>query len=347
MAGVPDVGDAAKAADKAAETAKQKAAEAQQAANDAGNAAEKAKAKAEQAVDLAKQAYALAKDPAMRDQVFAKAMQAAEALGQQADKARSEASQSLRDAADGANQLYSKLMEQMKTLSPQMLEEMVRQKLPRLPNLSPQGVLSKLGAMADAVEGAAEKIPASLASAASRAASAVQVPAMPAPPSSPAVLPCGAPMPEAPVPKAEQVGSVIDAARQQLPALPGLPDVVGKVRDLRKAADDMLASGIEEADVAEIISWRRRQLDQIMREMLPEVLKSYLNAVNLKKYGDALGRTPQAAKQLLQSSKEIIDNACRPPDRVDRLLDGAKKWLSDMPTEEIARLADRAKKLKP
>jgi hypothetical protein len=100
---------------------------------------------------------------------------------------------------------------------------------------------------------------------------------------------------------------------------------------------------MEEAKVAEIVNWRRRELTSL----IPEPVQSYVRAVNQKKYGDPLGRSYAAAKQLLQTGREIIDTACQPPDELGKLIDGAKKWLDDLPTDDIAKAADQVRKLKP
>ena len=343
MANLPNPGDAAKAAQKAGEAADKAA----KAASDAKKTADKVKAKAKQAADLAKQAYALAKDPAIREQAFAEAKRRAAAIEQQADKALGDASKAFRDAADGANQLYSGLADQLKAVGPGFIEEMVRQQIPAVPKLIPQGIAAKLGTAAEALQQAAEDIPAAATSAAARAASAVKAPAMPAAPSSPAVAPCSIPTPALPSVKQAQIKEVVDAVVKQVAEHPLLQEHMQKVRDLKPLAEKMLASGMDEAAVAEIISWRRRELGEIYKDLTPEPLQSYVRAVNQKRYGDALGRAHQAGKQLLQSSREIIESACKPNDKVDKLLDGFKKFLDDMPTEDIAKLADKAKKLKP
>jgi hypothetical protein len=348
MAKLPDPGDAAKEAAKAAEKAGDAADKALKTADAAKKTADKAKAKAEEAAELAKQAYALAKDPAMREQAFAQAQQAAAALQQQADKALGDAGTAFRDAADGANQLYSKLQDQLKAPgAPEALEEMVRQKVPAVPKLIPQGLAAKLGPAADALQAAAGQIPPAASSAAARAASAVHAPAMPAPASSSVVLPCGKTLPAPPAVKQAQVEAIVDAIGKDIGSHPLRQEYMQKVRDLKTTADNMLAAGMDEAEVADVVSWKRRALGEEYKELTPEPLQTYIRAVNQKRYGDPLGPTCQAFRERLLSNKEIIDKASRPNEAVDKLLAGFKKWLDTMPTEDIAKWADEVKKLKP
>jgi hypothetical protein len=332
MANLPDPGKAADQASKAADKAAKAVDQAAKAADDARKVAEKAKAKAKQALDLAKQAYDLAKDPALRDKAFDAAQQKAAQLASRADKALGDAASAFQDAAAGANQLYSALQD---IGGFEMIPEIVRQQIPAVPQLVPQGAAAMLGQAVDELQA----LPASAASAAARALSAVEMPAMPTPPSSPAVLPCAGSMPAPPAVKAAQVADIAQAIGEQAASHP----VMAQIRALRPVAENMLAAGMDEAQVAEIVNWRRRELTSVM----PEPLQSYARAVNQKKYGDPLGCGMQAAKQLLQSSREIIDSACKPPDKIGKLIDGAKKWLDDMPTDDVAKLADQARKLKP
>jgi hypothetical protein len=350
MANMPNPGDAAKAAQKASEAADKaaKAADdARKAASDAKKTADKIKAKAKQAADLAKQAYALAKDPAIREQAFAEAKRRAAAIEQQADKALGDASKAFRDAADGANQLYSGLADQIKAVGPGFVEEMVRQQIPAVPKLVPQGIAAKLGTAADALQQAAENIPAAVTSAAARAASAVKAPAMPAAPTSLAVSPCSAPTPTHPSVTQAQIDDIVDAVGKQFGEHPLRQEYMQKVRDLKPIADKMLDAGMREAEVAETISWLRRDLGEKYKELTPEPLQSYIKAVNEKRYQDALGPTYKAAKDRLKSNLEIIESACRPNEKVDKLLGGLKKHLKKLPADDIARLADKVKKLKP
>jgi phage gpG-like protein len=344
MADIPGAGDAAKAADKAkqaadeAKKASQKATQAvdkaAKALDDAKKAADKAKAKARQAMDLAKQAYDLAKDPAMRDKAFAAAQQRAAELQQKADKLVGNAASAFRDAADGANQVYSAL----KNVGGfEMIPEIIRQQIPAVPNLVPQGIASKLGQAVEEMQ----SLPAAASSAAARALNAVKMPAMPAPPSSPAVLPCAGSMPTPPAIKQAAADQIAQALGDHAAA--AFEPLKQQVAALKPIAQNMLAAGMPEDQVAEIVNWRRRELTS----MIPEPIQSYVRAVNQKKYGDPLGRSHQAAKQLLQSSREIIDSACQPPDKLGKLIEGARKFVNDMPTEDIARVADQVRKLKP
>jgi hypothetical protein len=316
MANIPDPGKAADAANKAADQASKAADQASKevdkaakTAEDAKKLADKAKAKGKQALDLAKQAYDLARDPAMRDKAFAAAEQAAARLEQQADKALGDAASALRDAADGANQLYSALAG---IGGAEMIPEIVRQQIPAVPNLIPQGVAAKLGQAAEELQG----LPAAASSAAARALNAVKMPAMPAPPSSPAMLPCAASMPSPPALAQSQISDIANAIAEQFTA----PPLAESIRGLAPMAEKMLAAGMPEPEVAEIVNWRRRELNG----MIPEPAQSYLRAVNQKKFGDPLGRSTEAAKALLQSSRDIIRSAARPPDKVGRLADQVK-----------------------
>ncbi|MDW6025437.1 hypothetical protein SAZ10_27110 [Mesorhizobium sp. BAC0120] len=348
MAKLPDPGEAAKQAAQAAKKAGDAADKALKTADAAKKTADKVKAKAKEAAELARQAYALAKDPALREQAFAKARQMASALEHRADKALGDASKAFRDAADGANQLYSTLEDQLKAPGvPEALEEMVRHELPAVPQLIPQGIAAKLGPAADALQAAAGQIPAAATSAAARAASAIAAPAMPAPDSSPVVLPCGKTIPGPPHVKQAQVAAIVDAIGKDIGSHPLRQEYMEKVRDLKTTADNMLAAGMDEGEVAEIVSWKRRALGQEYKELTPEPLQTYIRAVNHKRYGDPLGPTCQAFRERLLSNKEIIEKASRPNEEVDKLLGGFKKWLDTMPADDIAKWADEVKKLKP
>jgi hypothetical protein len=338
MANIPDPSKAVDAARKAADQASKAADQAShtldkaaKAAEDAKKLADKAKAKAKQAADLAKQAYDLARDPTLRNKAFAAAQQAASALEQKADKALGDAASALRDAADGANQLYSSLS---KLGGPQMIPEIVRQQIPAVPNLIPQGAAAKLGQAVEELQG----LPAAASSAAARALNAVKMPAMPAPPASPAVLPCAASMPSPPAAAQAAIADIASTIAEQITAAP----LAQSIRSLAPIAHNMLASGMPPPQVAEIVTWRRRELTSL----IPEPAQSYVRAVNQKKFGDPLGRGVQAAKELMQSSRDMIESAAKPPDKVGKLIDGAKKWLNDMPTDDLAKLADQVKDLK-
>jgi hypothetical protein len=215
-----------------------------------------------------------------------------------------------------------------------MIPEVVRQQMPAVPNLIAQGVAAKLGQAVEELQG----LPAAASSAAARELNAVKMPAMPAPPSSPSLLPCAASMPSAPALAQSQVAEIADTIAEQMTA----PALAQSIRGLAPIAEKMLANGMPEPQVAEIVNWRRRELNN----MIPEPAQSYMRAVNQKKFGDPLGRGMDAAKSLLQSSRDVIRSAARPPDKLGKLIEGARKWLNDMPTDDVARLADQVKELK-
>ena len=230
--------------------------------------ADKVKAKAKQAADLAKQAYALAKDPAMREQAFAEAKRRAAAIEQQADKALGDGSKAFRDAADGANQLYSGLADQLTAVGPGIIEEMVRQQI--LPSeTDPARHRRQARHGRGCVAAGRGRHPGSGGERSRASGQRGQGARHAAAPSSPAVAPCSIPTPALPSVKQAQIEEVVDAVVKQVAEHPLLQEHMQKVRDLKPVAEKMLASGMDEAAVAEIISWRRRELGEIYKDLTP------------------------------------------------------------------------------
>jgi len=339
VANIPDPGKAADSAKEAADQASKAADQASKAVDKAAKAAEdakkladKAKAKGKQALDLAKQAYDLARDPAMRDKAFAAAEQAAGRLQQQADKALGDAASAMRDAADGANQLYSALAG---LGGAEMIPEVVRQQMPAVPNLVAQGVAAKLGQAAEELQG----LPAAASNAAARALNAVKMPAMPAPPSSPALLACAASMPSAPAVKQEKIDSIVEAVGKKIGDHATRQQYEDEVKVLKTIAERMSEAGMRRSEIAETVSWLRRDLGERYKDMTPAPLREYIYHVNRKRYGDQLGPTYAALRERLLSNADIIKKASRPNPDVDKLLRGLKKWLGRQPDDTISKWA--------
>jgi hypothetical protein len=282
--------------------------------------------------DLAGQAYVLARNLAAREQAFAEVMRSA--------TARDDGGKAFRDAADGAIWLYSVLAGRIEALgSAEPVMEMVAQQPPAAARLVPLGIAAKLGPEAEAFR--TGEFPPDATSAAARAAYAVAAPAMPALDPSPAVSSPAGGTPGAPgAVRQAQVDRIVEAAGREVRSDPS-PEYAEKVRNLRTIAENMLAAGTDEAQVAEIVSWRRRELEQTRRERMPEPLQRYVQAVNQSRFGDPMGPACPALRGLLLTDREIIDRAGRLSRNAGKFLEGFRKWLEGMPDEDIAGWADR------
>lgn len=70
------------------------------------------------------------------------------------------------------------------------------------------------------------------------------------------------------------------------------------------------------------------EIQEILKEMTPELLREYIYEINLIRYGDKLDPSFEYfTDKLGKSFEEIIDSASRPNIYIDKLLEGFEEWL--------------------
>ena len=101
-----------------------------------------------------------------------------------------------------------------------------------------------------------------------------------------------------------------------------------KVAALRDNAQEMLASGKSESEVAQAMNQLRRDLGIEYKDITPEPLREYIYEINRGRYqGDPLGPTYEYLKKLGKSDAQIIESACRPNADINKLLADFETWL--------------------
>lgn len=101
-----------------------------------------------------------------------------------------------------------------------------------------------------------------------------------------------------------------------------------EVAGLKAYGEELLASGMSEAEVAEKLNQARRALGVKYKDMTPQPLRDYIYEINRCRYdGDELGPTYKALRDAGRSDMDIINSSSKPNGNIDKLLSGFEEWL--------------------
>jgi hypothetical protein len=137
-----------------------------------------------------------------------------------------------------------------------------------------------------------------------------------------------------------KVDETVGPMKGNLKESPLRAEYEGKVADLKKVADDMVAAGKSPEEIARALHQARRNLGVEFKDLTPGPLRKYIYEVNLQRYGDELGPSfeflvKKYEKDLLEGTikdrkaifDKIIGASSRPNENVDKLLQNFGDWL--------------------